>query len=54
MKWYEIIIITLLIPVGFYLRDAAYNSQRRPNRLLRDVAHLRERLRIWRQRKDKS
>lgn len=29
MKWYEIIIITFLIPIGFYLREITYKRRRK-------------------------
>lgn len=45
MKWYEIVIVALLLPVGYYLREITYSSQTRPNRLHEDIAHLWQRLR---------
>ena len=47
MRWYEIAAIALLIPVGYYLRDIAYSSQRKPNRLQGDIAHLWQILKGW-------
>lgn len=52
MRWYEIVIIALLIPVGFYLREMAYKFQRRPSRLQSDITHLWQNLRRWGSRKN--
>lgn len=52
MKWYEIVIIALLIPVGYFLRELAYSSQRNPHRLHEAIANLRQNLRRWGSRKN--
>lgn len=51
MRWYEVIIILLLLPVGLYLREIAYSSITRPNRLFEDIADLWQRLRLWKHRR---
>ena len=40
MKWYEIALLLLIIPVGAYLREIAY----KPYKLIEDVLDLLQRL----------
>lgn len=51
MEWYKILLFLLFVPVGLYLRELAYSSYTRPNRLFEDIADLWQRLRLWRQRR---
>lgn len=40
MRWYEIVILLLLLPIGAYLRSAAYQSIRKPDKVYNDIADL--------------
>ena len=50
MRFYEIIIIALLLPVGYFLREIAYG--RRVGGLHEAAAHLWRILRRWGSRKN--
>lgn len=53
MKLIDIVIILLLIPVGFYLRELAYSSYRRPFKLFEDIESLYQSFKRWRERNKK-
>ena len=40
MRWDEIVILLLLLPIGAYIRELAYQSRRNPNKLYNDIADL--------------
>ncbi len=48
MKWYEIILLLLLIPVGAYLRTQTYRNLYGKATIGRDIERLWQRLKRWR------
>ena len=49
MKWYEIILLLLLIPVGAYLRNQTYRNVHGNATIGRDIERLWQKLQRWRQ-----
>ncbi len=48
MKWYEIILLLLLIPVGAYLRNQTYRNVHGNTTIGRDIERLWQNLKRWR------
>ena len=48
MKWYEIIFLLLLIPVGAYLRNQTYRNVHGNATIGRDIERLWQNLKRWR------
>ena len=48
MKWYEIILLLLLFPVGAYLRNQTYRNVHRNATIGRDIEKLWQNLQRWR------
>ena len=48
MRWHEIIILLLLIPVVLYLRHQTYRNVRGNARISRDTERLWQNLKRWR------
>lgn len=48
MKWYEILLLLLLIPVGAYLRSQTYRSVHGNATIGRDIERLWQNLQRWR------
>jgi hypothetical protein len=48
MKWYEIILLLLLIPVGAYLRNQTYRNVHGNATIGRDIERLWQNLQRWR------
>lgn len=48
MKWYEIILLLLLIPVGAYLRNQTYRNVHGNATIGRDIERLWQKLQRWR------
>jgi hypothetical protein len=48
MKWYEIILLLLLIPVGAYLRNQTYRNVHGNATIGRDIERLWQNLKRWR------
>lgn len=51
MSVLQILLLIVLIPVGLYLRELAYSSIRRPNRLFEDIESLIRSVKQWRERR---
>ena len=49
MKWYEIILLLFLIPVGAYLRNQTYRNVHGNATIGRDIERLWQKLQRWRQ-----
>lgn len=47
MKWYEIILLLLLIPVGAYLRNQTYRNVHGNATIGRDIERLWQNLKRW-------
>ena len=48
MKWYEILLLLLLIPVGAYLRNQTYRNVHGNATIGRDIERLWQNLKRWR------
>lgn len=48
MKWYEIAILILLLPLGAYLREQIYRNVHGNATIVRDLSKLWQSLRRWR------
>lgn len=48
MKWYEIILLLLFIPVGAYLRNQTYRNVHGNATIGRDIERLWQKLQRWR------
>ena len=48
MKWYEIAILILLLPLGAYLREQTYRNEHGNATIVRDLSKLWQSLRRWR------
>jgi hypothetical protein len=47
MKWYEIILLLLLIPVGAYLRNQTYRNVHGNATIDRDIERIWQNLKRW-------
>lgn len=50
MKWYEIAILILLLPLGAYLRVQTYRNVHGNATIARDLSKLWQSLRRWKRR----
>lgn len=48
MKWYEIAILILLLPLGAYLREQTYRNVHGNATIVRDLSKLWQSLQRWR------
>lgn len=48
MKWYEIAILILLLPLGAYLREQTYRNVHGNDTIVRDLSKLWQSLKRWR------
>lgn len=48
MKWHEIVILILLLPLGAYLREQTYRNAHGNATIVRDLSKLWQSLRRWR------
>lgn len=48
MKWYEIVIVILLLPLGAYLREQTYRNLHGNATIVRDLSKLWQSLQRWR------
>lgn len=48
MKWYEIAILILLLPLGAYLREQTYRNAHGNATIVRDLSKLWQSLQRWR------
>ena len=56
MKWYEIILLLFLIPVGAYLRNQSYRNVHGNTTIGRDIEKFWQNIQRWRRnrREDKA
>ena len=53
MKWYEIAILILLLPLGAYLREQTYRNVHGNATIVRDLSKLWQSLQRWRSERRK-
>ena len=48
MRWYEIVLLFLIVPIGAYIREQTYRSTRGNTTIGRDIERLLQNIQRWR------